>query len=36
MWGHPRDAMIHEWCVSVWEAFGDVRSGIVQLIADET
>ncbi len=33
--GPTRDAMIHRWCVSVWEAFHASRAEIAQLLATE-
>jgi hypothetical protein len=33
--GRDRDAMIHNWCVSAWEAWGDSREQIVQLARNE-
>jgi Family of unknown function (DUF5946) len=32
--GPERDRMIHQWCVSVWEAFGDNRPLITKLLAE--
>jgi hypothetical protein len=29
-----RDAMIHKWCCSVWQAFADQRSSVRQLLND--
>ncbi|HYW36510.1 MAG TPA: DUF5946 family protein [Terriglobales bacterium] len=33
--GPQRDAMIHNWCVSVWEACGAARQRIVELAKNE-
>jgi len=33
--GPQRDAMIHDWCVSVWEAFRAARGQIVDLARNE-
>lgn len=33
--GEARDAMIHLWCASVWEAWKDCRSQIVELAKSE-
>ena len=33
--GPDRDAMIHWWCISVWEAFQESREEIVRLLAAE-
>jgi len=33
--GRQRDAMIHDWCVSVWEAWRSARDQIVELARDE-
>ena len=30
--GHRRDAMIHEWCGSVWSAFSECRSTVIDLV----
>jgi hypothetical protein len=33
--GPTRDAMIHSWCVSVWEGYAGARAQIAQLLATE-
>ena len=33
--GQQRDTMIHNWCVSVWEAYKDARPQIVELARNE-
>jgi len=33
--GPHRDAMIHNWCVSVWKAYGAAREQIVELAKQE-
>lgn len=34
--GEPRDALIHDWCVSVWDACNGTRSQIVELLATDS
>jgi hypothetical protein len=33
--GHQRDAMIHRWCESAWEAWQESRNQIVDLVRNE-
>jgi hypothetical protein len=33
--GPARDAMIHSWCVSVWQAYAGARPQVAQLLASE-
>jgi len=30
--GPERDGMIHQWCISVWEAFSENREEVVNLL----
>ncbi|MBS1809060.1 MAG: hypothetical protein JST84_12930 [Acidobacteria bacterium] len=32
--GAARDRMIHQWCLSVWEAFCDQRPAIIKLLTE--